>query len=97
MILVVLASAGLALLLASGFSFLASSGGFLFSGISTLFVALVAVAVCAVVTSVTALVLRRRQRRFGWRTLFMEVAVSAFGGLLNLRGQFRRLSLPRNP
>lgn len=77
MVVVVLASAGFALLLASGLSFLACSGGFLFSGISTVSVALAAVAVCAVVTSVTALVLRRRQRHFGWRTLFMEVAVLA--------------------
>jgi len=78
MVVVVLASTGLALLGVSGFSFLACTGGFLFSGISTFFVALVAVAVCALVTPVTALVFKRRQRHFGLRTLFIEVAVLAF-------------------
>ena len=74
----VFASAGLALVLASGFSLLACSGGFLFSGISTFFVVLATVAVCAIVTSLTALFLRRRKRHFGWRTLFIEVSVLAF-------------------
>jgi len=78
MVAVVLASAGLALLFSSGFSFFACSGGFLFSGISAFFVTAVAAGVCAVVTTITALLLRRRQRHFGWRTLHLVVLVSAF-------------------
>jgi hypothetical protein len=64
---------GFALVLASAFSFVACSVGFLFSGISTIFTVLVTVAVCAVVIPVTALIFRRRQRHFAWRTLFIEV------------------------
>ena len=78
MVAVVFASAGLALLLASGFSLLACSGGFLFSGISAFFTILVAVGACAVITPVTALLFRRRQRHFGWRTLLIEVSALAF-------------------
>ena len=73
-----LASAGLALLLVPGLAWLACSGGYLFSGISTFAIALVAVVVCTVVTTATAIVLRRRQKYFGWRTLFLEVAVLSF-------------------
>jgi hypothetical protein len=78
MVAVFFASAGLALLLASGFSFLACSGGFLFSGISAYFIILVAAGVCAVMTPVTALLFRRRQMHFGWHTLLIEVSVLAF-------------------
>lgn len=75
MVTVVFASAGLALLVASGLSLIACSGGFLFSGISAYFVILVAVGLCAIVTPVTALFFRRRQSGFGWRPLIIEVSV----------------------
>ena len=78
MIAVVFASVGLALLHASGLSLLACSGGFLFSGISALFVTIVAAGICAVVTPITALLLRRGQKHFGWRTLLMVVSLTAF-------------------
>ena len=78
MVAVFFASAGLALLLASGFSLLACSGGLLFSGISALFVVLVAAVVCGVMTLLTALYFKCRQWHFGWRTLLMEVFVFAF-------------------
>ena len=78
MVAVLFASAGYALLIASGFSLLACSGGFLFSGLSVFFVVPVAAGVCAVMTLLTALFFRRRQRHFGWRTLLIEVSVLAF-------------------
>ena len=77
MLAVVFGSAGLALVLASGFSLLACSGGFLFTGVSIFSTVLVAVAFCAAVTSVTALIFRQRQRRFGWHTILIEVVVLA--------------------
>ena len=77
MLAVVFSSAGTALVLALGFSLLACSGGFLFSGVSILSTVLAAVAFCAAVTSVTALVFRQRQRPFGWRMLLTEVVVVA--------------------
>ena len=67
------ASAGLALVTSSAFSFVACSTGFLFSGISAIFTVFVAVAVCTVVTAVTALILRRRQNNYQWRIFFIEV------------------------
>ena len=75
MAFIVLGSAGLTLLAASGFAVLACSVGILFEGIPLLFVVLQSVAVCVAVTSVTALVLKRKRRHFGWRTLLAEVAV----------------------
>ena len=75
MVVVVLASTGLAVLLVPGLAWLACARGFLFSGMSAFWISLVAVAVCAFVPTGTAIVLRRRQRYFGWRTLFLEVVV----------------------
>lgn len=77
MLTVVFGSSGLALVLALGFSLLACSGGFLFSGVSIFSTVLVAVAFCAAVVSVTSIVFRQRQRRFGWHMLLIEVAVLA--------------------
>jgi hypothetical protein len=74
MIAVVFASVGLALVVASAFSFIACSAGFLFSGMSAIFTVFVTVAVCTVGIPVTALIVRRRQHHFGWRTFFIEVS-----------------------
>lgn len=77
MVAAVFASAGFALVVASGLSIVACSVGFLFRGISTFLIPLLAAGVCTALTSVTALVWRRRQRYFGWRTLLIEVSVLA--------------------
>jgi len=77
MVAAVFASAGFALVVASGLSIVACSVGFLFSGISLFLIPLLAVGVCTVLTSVIALVWRRRQRCFGWRTLLIGVSVLA--------------------
>ena len=77
MVAIVFAAAGLALLVSTVLSFIACSGGFLFTGLSAGFVTLVAAGVCAVITPLTALFFRRRQRHFGWRTLLILVSVYA--------------------
>jgi hypothetical protein len=81
MVAIVFAAAGLALLFSSVFSFLACSGGFLFSGLSAGFVTLVATGFCAVTTPVIALFFRC----FDWRKLLMVVSVCALAavGLLS--------------
>jgi len=77
MVAIVFGAAGLALLFSAAFSFVACAGGFLFSGLSAGFVTFVAAGVCAVIASVTAVIFRRRQRHFGWRTLLVVVSVCA--------------------
>ncbi len=75
---VFLSSVGLALLLTSGFSFLACSAGFLFSGVSALFVTLVASVFCVIIALTTAAYFRRKQLSFGGRTLVVELVILAF-------------------
>lgn len=70
-----IASAGLSLVLASVLSYIACSGGFLFGGTSVFSVAIGALIFSTIITVVTALIFKRRQKFFGWRTLFMEVAL----------------------
>lgn len=74
---IVFAAAGLGPFLSAVFSFIACSGGFLFSGLSAGFVTFVAAGVCAVISPLAAVFLNRRQRHFGWRTLLMVVSVCA--------------------
>lgn len=75
---IVVATVGPAILLSAAFSLGACRGGFLFSGVSAVFVSVAAAAVCLVVTPVTALVLRLRRSHFGWGTLLGVVSVCAF-------------------
>ena len=99
MVWIVLTSAGVALLAASGFAVLACSAGLLFGGAPSFLVVLQSVPVCVAVTSVMALVLMRTQRHFGWRTLFAQVAVVAFSsvGVLSFLDTHRRLKSLTHP
>jgi len=59
------ASVGLGLVLATMLAFLASYHGLLFSGLDSFVTILLTTGICAFVTMVTALVFKRRGRRFG--------------------------------
>lgn len=96
---IVLASAGTALVAASGFSILACSMGILFEGIPLLFVMVQSVLVCMAVTWVTALVLKRTRNHFGWRILLTEVSAAALVAvavlsILDTRQRLKRLTHP---
>ncbi|MSR64915.1 MAG: hypothetical protein EXS18_03940 [Verrucomicrobiae bacterium] len=68
-----LASAGLTLVLSYVLAVVACYFGVLFSGTDSLFAVLVATVFCAIVAPVTALVFKRKGKRFTWPTLFIEV------------------------
>jgi hypothetical protein len=95
----VFATVGFALVVTSFFSLVACSAGLLFSGISNIFTVFVTVAVCTVAIPVTALIFRRRQRHFGWRTLFTVVScLSLLGvGLLSLLQTRQTMQIFFNP
>jgi len=76
-LVVFLASAGLALVFACAFAFLACYGGLLFGGLDTFFTVLFTTCSCALVPPVAALVFKRKGKHFAWRTLFIEVLVLA--------------------
>lgn len=94
-----LASAGLGLLLASGFALLASYLGLLFGGFVALSTVLVTAAFCAFVTPATALFLTRRGGNFSWCTLCVEVLclVVVAIALLSLRSTREQLQIFMNP
>jgi hypothetical protein len=71
----ILASAGLALVLACAFSFLACQLGLLFTGLDAFIVVLLGTAFSAILTPVTATVFKRKGKYFAWHTLFIEDAL----------------------